>query len=135
MTADPVFIVGFTGTRHGMNRRQKDGVRERLGGWFRTGAEFHFGDCVGSDEEAFQMAKQAGYRTVAHPPSSPLLRAFCQADQVLPPAPYIIRNRAIVERSRRLLATPNGPEILRSGTWATIRYARLLERPIAVFEP
>lgn len=92
MSEEPVFIVGFTGSRHGMNAWQKGHVKERLGGWFRKGAEFHFGDCVGGDKEAFEMASAIGYWTVAHPPTIDTMRAFCSANLVLPPQPYFLGN-------------------------------------------
>jgi hypothetical protein len=40
--------------------------------------------------------------------------------------PALVRNRSVVEAAfgGLLIACPKGPEVWRSGTWATIRYAR-----------
>jgi cytosine/uracil/thiamine/allantoin permease len=70
-------------------------------------------------------------------------RAFCDrrwsaaADfTVLEPGPYLWRNHQIVDATAALLACPfEFEEQLRSGTWATVRYARTLGRPIRFFWP
>jgi hypothetical protein len=48
----------------------------------------------------------------------------------------LIRNRLIAARCDALLATPAEPdEVLRSGTWSTIRYARKEGKPITLILP
>jgi len=50
--------------------------------------------------------------------------------------PPLKRNHKIVDGSEHLLATPAGMhEERRSGTWATIRYARKQEKPITIIYP
>ena len=52
-------IVGFTGTRQGMTDDQKCALRKLLSEIARNGSFpllFHHGDCVGSDEEAHEIA-------------------------------------------------------------------------------
>lgn len=45
------------------------------------------------------------------------------------PAPYIVRDHAIVDEVQFLIGCPRKDiEELRSGTWATIRYARKQRR-------
>ena len=51
------------------------------------------------------------------------------------PKPYLDRNRDIVDACEVLLATPDGPERLRSGTWSTVRYARKIGKPVEVRLP
>jgi hypothetical protein len=89
--------------------------------------EFHHGDCVGADAEAHDIATQRCVRVVIHPPTEDRLRAFCDVTngQVLKPRPYIDRNHDIVDSCDVLVAAPRtDTELVRSGTWATIRYAR-----------
>lgn len=96
------------------------------------GSEFHHGDCVGGDEEAHEIALALGFRIVVHPPLNRSKRAFCTgAFQVLKPKSYITRNHDIVDVCRLLIAAPKTEEEeLRSGTWATVRYARKLGLPV-----
>jgi predicted Rossmann fold nucleotide-binding protein DprA/Smf involved in DNA uptake len=51
------------------------------------------------------------------------------------PLPYLERNHAIVNESDFLIAAPDGPETLRSGTWATVRYARKVGKRVLVIMP
>jgi hypothetical protein len=53
-----------------------------------------------------------------------------------PSAPPLERNKHIVHNCGWLIAAPKeDSETLRSGTWATIRYARKLRRPITIVFP
>ena len=117
--------MGFTGSREVMTDRQKETFRQILPKCGPT--EFHHGDCLGADAEAHAIVKSccATARLIIHPPSSDSLRAFCQGDAHLPPKPYLARNQDIVDECEVLVAAPKTTEEqLRSGTWATIRYAR-----------
>lgn len=114
--------VGFTGSRKGMTAEQVLAVGDLL-----AGAEvLHHGDCVGADEEAHRLALLFTIPVVLHPPTEWKARAFCgQATEVREAAPYIIRNHHIVDEVDLLIAAPaQAQEVLRSGTWATVRYAR-----------
>lgn len=116
--------VGFTGTQLGMTDAQKARV-DQLFAEFEYGAvEFHHGDCVGADEEAHDLAENHSFDLEIHPPDDDSKRAFCHAPVIHEPKPYLVRNRDIVDSTEVLLACPNGEERLRSGTWATVRYAR-----------
>jgi len=119
--------VGFTGTQHGMTAAQKAGVRRRLIR-LRTSSLFRHGDCVEADENAHDLALQLGYTVIVHPPTDDSRRAFVKGyAQMLPPRPYLHRNRDIVDASDALIAAPHtSHEVLRSGTWSTVRYARKL---------
>jgi hypothetical protein len=77
-----------------------------------------------------------GIRIVIHPPTDPKKRAFCKgAAEIREPKPYLDRNHDIVdEGSGLLIAAPfQEEEILRSGTWATVRYAWKIGRALDVF--
>lgn len=128
--------VGFTGTRRGLTERQEAGVLLLLA---HLGAsELHHGDCVGADAYAHALALEKGIRVILHPPTDPRERAFCcGATITLPALPYLERNRKIVDMTEILIATPaeQTGEALRSGTWATVRYARKQGRRIYVVRP
>lgn len=128
-------IVGFTGTRRGMTDRQKAQLREELikrrTGWI----EFHHGDCLGADAEAHDIAHELGYCIYIHPPENNKARAY-KGGHVLKPLAYLERNRDIAFGCHVLIAAPKTlNEELRSGTWATIRYAREMGREVVILEP
>jgi len=139
--------IGFTGSRVGYSDRQFFDLEIFLKEYFeeyynRNNYDiypdvptFHHGDCIGSDIIAVEIAQNIGYWTVAHPPDKDIYRAFHKSNEILEPKPYLQRNQDIVEESFMLIATPSGPEQTRSGTWSTIRYARLRRKPILILEP
>ena len=137
-------VVGFTGTKRGMTDSQKIEFKK----WIRDQQPrlFHHGDCVGADAEAhdivWDMIHEEGLNCsiVIHPPIDEKFRAFKGENQgfitILPPTSYLSRNKAIVRAASILAATPRRiQEQLRSGTWATIRYARAKPIPVQIFEP
>jgi hypothetical protein len=128
--------IGFTGTRIGMTATQALAVRHELERLRPT--EARHGDCVGADAQFHALVREqdATTRIVVHPPDNPKLRAFCQGDLELVPRDYQARNRDIVDAADVLLAAPRGGgETLRSGTWATIRRARVRGIPILICYP
>jgi len=75
---------------------------------------------------------------IGHPGDWPPLtskEAVATSHPLHPCRPHLDRNRPIVDSCDVLLACPHGPEEPRSGTWATIRYARKVGRKIFVFWP
>jgi hypothetical protein len=126
-------IAGFTGTQAGMSVGQKRFFTVEL--QVREVTELHLGDCIGADFDAWKIAKFLGIRTVGHPPSDPKKRAFCTYDEEMPPAPYLERNHHIVDASAMLFGAPRiNREEPRSGTWATIRYARRVHKEVVIIE-
>lgn len=126
-------IWGFTGTDRGMTSHQLSAVGVHL----QVSGELHHGDCVGADAQTHAIARRlGGLWIVGHPPDVDVKRAFCDFDVALPPRPYIDRNHDIVDACDFLLATPRGyVEELRSGTWATIRYARKIGTALRIIYP
>lgn len=139
--------IGFTGSRGGMSQDQLNVLRERLTppnttwNMFRS---FHHGDCVGADEQAHEMMMglRGRYGTfqqpliVTHPPMQVRFRAFCSADRIMKPRPYLDRDRDIVLAIDLLIAAPaTTQETVRSGTWYTIRRARELGKQIVILTP
>lgn len=116
-------IGGFTGTQSGMTARQK-AVFETLVTEHDV-SMFHHGDCIGADAESHAIVLKHNVEVIIHPPINESKRAFCKgATLVLTAKEYLDRNHDIVNASSILFATPKeSKEKIRSGTWATIRYA------------
>ena len=132
--------IGFTGTRDGLTPEQ----RSQLAAWLRWSgvSEFRHGCCVGADSQAAMMAYSIQPRPwiVGHPSDLPewytdqaaVLLSRC----VRSPKPPLARNRDIVDACDVLLACPKTvAEEQRSGTWATIRYARKRGKRVVIFWP
>ena len=121
--------VGFTGTRTGLTSRQRHTLRIVLAELHNDGAIwFHHGDCEGADEEAQEVAIALAYFIHVHPPDSDKFRAddriYALGARRDEPAPYMVRNQAIVDTCAILIACPNTTmRIGRSGTWSTVRKA------------
>lgn len=125
-------LVGFTGTRRGLTEQQRAAVQDCLSRF----QWLHHGDCLGADWEAHNIATALGLQVHVHPPRDPVQRAFCSANAWSKPKDYIERNHDIVDATRELIATPaEMQEQLRSGTWATIRYARKQGRLVTIIYP
>lgn len=143
------YVIGFTGTSRGMNALQKINLRFFLGDLFRPALngepriEFHHGDCIGADDEAATIAKGIGFWVVAHPGfpkgkrDDTVFRAFNpHSDVVLDPKEFIARDHDIVDVSDYMVAAPHTDrELIRSGTWATVRYARKKNKPVTLVFP
>lgn len=133
-------VIGFTGTQHGMS----DSQRERLKWLLATeltddpmrDVHLHHGDCIGADADADSIAWNLGCRIVIHPPTDAKKRAFCDSGRtiILKEKPYLERNHDIVDETEYLIAAPRDPyrEEMRSGTWATIRYARKMDKKVVI---
>lgn len=133
-------VLGFTGTRKGMTRAQRLGVLHAVE--HSTCSEVHHGDCIGADAEFHDLVSRMalGVTIVIHPSNCETMRAFKGEGEfdtlILPPKPPLERNRDIVGACDLLLAAPFGlTEAQRSGTWATIRYARSLKKPMMIVYP
>lgn len=134
--------LGFTGTGKGMTDRQKEVVRHTL--TVNRPTLFVHGGCTGADDQADAIAAELGIHRVVFPSSvversvpAEVLRGRgpCTIAQPQPGSP-LLRNPRIVAASDLLLACPQQPnEIQRSGTWATVRCARRMARPVVVITP
>jgi hypothetical protein len=117
-----------------MMEPQKNAVRLLF---VRLASEIHHGDCVGADAQAHYIARELGLLLIGHPPINPRGRAFCVGFRYCnPEKPYLERNRDIVGDTHILVAAPETEhEVVRSGTWYTVRWARKLDRSIYVVMP
>ncbi len=134
--------IGFTGTQKGMTNTQSEKVEELLLGVMKYESAMghniilHHGDCVGADEDVHMMARAMGTFDIAiHPPLNPSRRAHMKGDITFEEGGYLDRNKVIVQMSDILIAAPASEAVRRSGTWATIRYARTRKVPITIVMP
>jgi len=128
--------VGFTGTQVGMNINQRiivDAFLRRL-----KPTEVHHGDCIGADTDFHNICKALNTNIIIHPPIIETKRGFNYSEFIHHPKDYLVRNHDIVDASDWLFATPKeNEEVLRSGTWATIRYAKkhLQKQRVIIIKP
>lgn len=129
-----LYPIGFTGTQLALTSAQGITLRRIM---YDIGVcEFHHGDCVGADATAAGIARNIGMIIVSHPPKNPRKRANAHCNVTREPKEYLVRNKDIVNETRELIACPKGSiEELRSGTWATIRYARAQRKKITIIFP
>lgn len=125
-------ITGFTGTRAGMNQKQKDLVKVFLK--MHVPEAVAHGDCEGADEDFDDICARLGIVRYCFPSNMSEKRAFTDAIPFQIPKPPLERNHDIVDYSDELFACPKEMhEIRRSGTWATIRYARKVGKRLYIF--
>lgn len=129
-------ILGFTGTQRGMTDRQWRVCQDLLKRRLRPVAAHH-GQCIGADADFHDLCLTLEIPVTLHPPTNRSKVAWCPgAVEIRRPRPYLERNREIVRACNTLLATPaQDEEQLRSGTWATIRYARKSKRDVVLVFP
>lgn len=135
-----MIVLGFTGTRRGMTDAQRDAVRAYLERVYPF-VVVH-GACVGADHDMHELVRDVrpSSRIVVLP--SNLAAQTCMhcvadaddhAEKLKSP---LARNLDIVLASKIMLATPAGfEEERRSGTWYTLRRARLHRRPFIIVRP
>ena len=137
-------ILGFTGTRKGLTVAQINALSAVL--FALQPDEIHHGNAHGADTEFSILARttSAGCKgrgangvgpfQVSHPCNIKSQQADCNWPdrEELPKSP-LTRNWDIVNACELLIACPAGTqEELRSGTWATVRYARRTNRPLVI---
>ena len=128
-------IIGFTGTQNGMTSYQISKTYQVLERY--NPIEVHHGDCIGSDSQFHDIVIGLGIDIVIHPPINDDKRAFKTGYlDIFEEREYLVRNKIIVDSCTVLIATPEEPdEVLRSGTWSTVRYARKAEKTVIVIPP
>lgn len=137
--------LGFSGTRRGCTEVQRLAMRHAVLrlldevpaaiGQFELASH---GGCVGADAEFHRVVLPVAARVAVRPASdvaahlvafqdaSPKTIVEAEVVRVYPSTPALVRNHVIVDNCDVLLACPQGLEssCQRSGTWATVRYAR-----------
>lgn len=129
--------IGFTGNRYGLTDEQKTQITAIFD--IYNNIIVSHGDCIGSDTDFHNLSIQykqlnpmKNFQIHIYPPTDDKLRSYCNGDIILNPKPYLQRNKDIVLDSDILIGCPNDKtkEVLRSGTWSTIRLARKLKKQI-----
>lgn len=119
-------IVMFTGSASAnMSAEQIDRLEAHLLVLNPTHA-IH-GDAIHRDAQFHDIVRELLPNTTIsiYPANIAGKRAFKKGDYIFEPRPPIERNHTMVDKSLVVLACPlSRVEIVRSGTWATIRYAR-----------
>lgn len=134
------FDIGFTGTQNGMTVAQATTVSVLLHN-LRAGViscAFRHGCCIGADEQAHRIALQVkGMHIYGHPSIKKGKQALLKGlSAYYGPRDYLSRNRDIVDKSNVLIGTPKeNTNMLRSGTWYTIRYAVKTGVPVLIVTP
>jgi hypothetical protein len=134
--------LGITGTHKGATPEQERELRRIMTSMDIS--EVHHGDCIGVDALGHEIAlslRDTGDEMplstpsiIIHPPENGSKRAFCEsADIILPAKPYLERDMDIAKASDVLIAVPDGyHELVRSGTWTTVRYARGFNKRLVI---
>lgn len=132
--------VSFTGTRGGMADGQMAAL-DRVLSTFQP-ALFVHGDCLGADFNAHRLIltinASADHQIAinTYPSNLEKTRAYTGEEyEVCEPLPPLERNPLIVDAGQLLIACPAGvSELIRSGTWATIRAARRTDRLVIAID-
>jgi hypothetical protein len=125
--------IGMTGSRNGITNEALQTLTTFIDINLTEIIEVHHGDCIGADKIFHDICFTKNFKIVIHPPKNNTMRAFCKSEFILPAKEYLERNRNIVDSSDILIAFPaTETEELRSGTWATIRYARKQNKKIII---
>lgn len=141
-------VVDDKGVAHQRFDDQKDAVERATTGhgskeateyasymWGEIALSLRDGEVYAVDPE-IDLAHLTGLIVVGHPPLNESKRAHNKFTSVwCEPRPFIVRNHDIVDLTDWLLATPKGDEVVRSGTWATVRYARRIDHPVVIVYP
>lgn len=131
--------IAFTGSRKGLTPQQKKQLLEYLVSLALKSIEAHHGMCVGADEDFHHLIintyKSDNRHIVGHPPTELKYASSVMVDLAWAPADYLARDKALVEESDVLIACPNSLERLRSGTWATVRYAEKINKQVTIIYP
>lgn len=127
--------LGITGTRKGITQAQFD-VFHKMIEEDSCISHLHQGDCMGADYNLTCMFLMMHYaRIVRHPPINRGTQANGEFHETRERKTYLERDKDIVNESDYLWAAPKGEEIVRSGTWTTVRYARKKGIPITIVMP
>lgn len=129
---------GFTGTRQGMTGLQINEFHRII--QENSPHRFIHGGCHGADLQAHDIVyREKGIYIEVWPAigaKTPDWNALGKPNLLRPAKRPLERNADIVNLCDLLIATPHTvEEQLRSGTWATIRYARRIHRPYMIIRP
>lgn len=139
-------FVGITGTREGITQKQLSTLTN-VYNWINDNVGVFIiihGDCVGADDKAndvfLKLFPQRKF--ILFPPKNRMLRAhsnikFPENVILMDEMEYLERNKQIVDISDILIVLPKEEknEGIKSGTWFTVRYARIQKQTIIIIRP
>jgi hypothetical protein len=134
---EDILELGFTGTRIGMSENQKSQlivILKTIMSMDFLSVHFHHGACIGADIEADQIARNLGCKIHIHPSTDSNTRVFCEelGDITYEPKPPLVRDKDIALCDILIAAPKSDNRIIRSGTWATVRYYEKLHGKEAI---
>lgn len=121
-------ILGFTGTRRAVPVQQQETLASLLGRLSAESNRLHHGCCTSADRLCHKLGRAHFCYDLW--PSNAEQWSWANdnfdssRDVIHKVHPPLFRNNAIVEIAAILIAVPAGPEVIRSGTWATVRASR-----------
>jgi hypothetical protein len=124
--------IGFTGTQVGLTPNQKGELANIFEDLYKEDEDLwlHHGLCIGADAKAHYLFKKYAPKgkIIGHPPlnkSKVYPFDITDFEDIFSPKAYLMRNQDIVNCVTLLIVCPKtNKEELRSGTWATYRYAK-----------
>lgn len=127
-------IIGVTGSRDGISKDALQQFNKFIDN--HNISECHHGDCVGADKIIHDIVTKNKIKTVIHPPTYSANRAFCKGNIIKDKKDYLQRNKDIVNESDIIIAFPKTMyEVMRSGTWHTIRYTKKQSKALYIIYP
>lgn len=139
-----IWNLGVTGTRNGISHAQRDFAKSFLA-QCDVGSTLRHGACLGADDDIVRIVFNMNYyrnnlfSIIAYPP---IVETFyshisvIKSNEIMSREDYLERNLRIVQDCNFLLAFPGQDyEVVRSGTWATVRMARRLKREHMIVLP
>jgi len=139
--------IAITGSRSGVGPAR---IEEALSEYVGEGHDWLLGGAVGVDTDALRYLARCEERITVIVPQTldnqpekarEVIQSAVAGGAVLVEPGYgvelygkacLARNRMMVDRAEMVIAFPRGPEVLRSGTWATVRYARKENKQVVV---
>lgn len=132
--------IGLTGNREFPTQEQVTIFCSLLNTLTGNTVTFHHGGCIGSDETMHHLIHHYYPNCIIHLYPSTFKDMWGiqpdEADWSQEPKKALERDLDIVNASEILIAlSPTEEEILRSGTWATLRYMKKANKPFIIIPP
>lgn len=122
-----------TGTRNGTTKEALTSFRHWLAETQINISEAHHGDCIGADTQFHEIMCEMAVHVFVHPCTLEKYRSFNTGGTISRPLNPTYRNKKMVDLCDLVVAFPEGPEVVRSGTWSTIRYASKRNKSCVIF--